>query len=311
MIEVCGSEPGGRPGRARLHRPHGARERQPRDARGTGPDVHRDRRARRGPERPRSRAGAAPPPRPPRQRAPRALARRAPAERPARRAARRMTTYLGTTGREETLDEIQEFLTGTRYEPEPDGSLATVLFTDIVDSTRTAARARRPAVARGAREPPGAPCATALARFGGREVKTLGDGFLPRSTAGPRDPLRAGRSSTPREELGDPCSRGSPHRRVRGDGGRPRRHRCSHRRARQRARGPSEVLVSRTVKDLVAGSGIEFERPRRPRAQGRSGHLGAARGQRLTGPVRRPTFGKTDFFCRRAAASGCRKRCSV
>ena len=42
-------------------------------------------------------------------------------------------------GAEDVIDEVQEFLTGTRYAPEPDRILATVLFTDIVDSTGTAA----------------------------------------------------------------------------------------------------------------------------------------------------------------------------
>ena len=45
------------------------------------------------------------------------------------------------------LGEIEEFLTGARVEPEPDRVLATVLFTDIVDSTGTAAEPRRPPLA--------------------------------------------------------------------------------------------------------------------------------------------------------------------
>ena len=73
--------------------------------------------------------------------------------------------------------EIEEFLTGSRHEVEPDRVLATVLFTDIVDSTKCAAalgdrswRAlldRHDEIVR-----------QQLSRFRGREIKNLGDGFL-------------------------------------------------------------------------------------------------------------------------------------
>ena len=73
--------------------------------------------------------------------------------------------------------EIQEFVTGVRPAPTPHRVLATVLFTDIVGSTRLAAD-----WATGA----GVPCSTsttgvdptAARRFGGREIKTAGDGIL-------------------------------------------------------------------------------------------------------------------------------------
>src|SRR5262249_48468890 len=75
------------------------------------------------------------------------------------------------------VDEIEEFLTGSRGEAELDRVLATVLFTDIVDSTRRAAelgdRRWRDLLNRhddAVRQE--------LTRFRGREVKTLGDGFL-------------------------------------------------------------------------------------------------------------------------------------
>jgi len=74
-------------------------------------------------------------------------------------------------------DETQEFLTGSRGEVEIDRVLATVMFTDIVDSTRRAAelgdrewRALRQRHDDAVRQQ--------LARFRGQEVKTLGDGFL-------------------------------------------------------------------------------------------------------------------------------------
>jgi class 3 adenylate cyclase/predicted alpha/beta hydrolase len=75
------------------------------------------------------------------------------------------------------VDEIEEFLTGTRPFPEPDRVLATLLFTDIVDSTKRAVKLgdkrwqqlldQHDAIVR--RE---------IARLRGREVKTTGDGFL-------------------------------------------------------------------------------------------------------------------------------------
>ena len=59
------------------------------------------------------------------------------------------------------LDEIEEFLTGARHAPQTDRVLATVLFTDIVGSTETSGRSRRPEVARVARCPrPGRASAT-------------------------------------------------------------------------------------------------------------------------------------------------------
>ena len=75
------------------------------------------------------------------------------------------------------LDEMEEFLTGTRGVHEPDRVLATVMFTDIVDSTQQAAEmgdrrwrdliGRHYVFVRGQ-----------LERFRGRAVKTMGDGFL-------------------------------------------------------------------------------------------------------------------------------------
>jgi class 3 adenylate cyclase len=80
-------------------------------------------------------------------------------------------------GGSEALDEIEEFLTGVRPGPAPERVLATVLFTDIVDSTRVAAELgdRR---WRELLEEHQALVRERLDRFGGREVKTTGDGFL-------------------------------------------------------------------------------------------------------------------------------------
>jgi class 3 adenylate cyclase len=158
---------------------------------------------------------------------------------------------------ERTLGEIQEFLTGTRYAPEPDRVLATVLFTDIVDSTRTASelgdqrwRETLDRHDRAVRE--------ALARAGGREVKSTGDGFLA-TFDGPARAIRCA------EAIQEACQalgirvRAGIHTgecELMGDdiGGI-----AVHIAARVSALADAgEVLVSRTVKDLVAGSGIQF-----------------------------------------------------
>jgi class 3 adenylate cyclase len=155
------------------------------------------------------------------------------------------------------LAEVQEFLTGTHYAPEPERTLATVVFTDIVDSTRTAAefgdRRWREVLVRHQRT-----VREALERFGGREVKSIGDGFLA-TFDGPARAIRCARAILDSsEELGIRVRAGvhTGECEVIGDdiGGI-----AVHIAARVSALArPSEVLVSRTVKDLVAGSGIDF-----------------------------------------------------
>jgi pimeloyl-ACP methyl ester carboxylesterase len=159
---------------------------------------------------------------------------------------------------EPLLAEIQEFLTGTRPDPEPDRVLSTVLFTDIVDSAQTAAelgdrrwhevvdehhlRVRRE-----------------LSRFRGHELDTAGDGFFAsfdgparairaacaiRESVGPlgieiRAGLHTGECELMQDKIGGIAVNTGA-------------------RVASRA-GPGEVLVSSTVRDLVAGSGIEFQ----------------------------------------------------
>ncbi len=156
------------------------------------------------------------------------------------------------------LDEIQEFLTGVRPAPEPDRVLATVLFTDIVGSTQRAAQLgdRRwhelldSYYALSRRE---------LERFRGREVKTTGDGFLA-TFDGPARGIRCACAvSDAAEQLGLPIRAGlhTGECEVLGEdvGGI-----AVHIGARVAAEAaPGQVLVSSTVKDLVAGSGIGFE----------------------------------------------------
>jgi class 3 adenylate cyclase len=155
------------------------------------------------------------------------------------------------------LGEVEEFLTGTRAAEIVDRILATVMFTDIVDSTRKAAalgdRRWRDLLGRHdtlmRRE---------LERHRGREVKTLGDGFLAafdgparaiRCACSARDAMRSlgvevraglhtGECELIGQDLGGIAVNIGARVAVVAD--------------------PGEVLVSRTVTDLVAGSGIEF-----------------------------------------------------
>jgi class 3 adenylate cyclase len=155
------------------------------------------------------------------------------------------------------LGEIEEFLTGTRSAEEPERVLATVMFTDIVGSTERAARlgdegwrdllASHQAAAR--RE---------LTRFRGREVKTLGDGLLA-TFDGPARAIRCGQAmAAAARSLGLEVRVGVHTGEVEliGDdvGGI-----AVHIAARVGALAASgEVLASSTVKDLVAGSGLQF-----------------------------------------------------
>jgi class 3 adenylate cyclase len=156
------------------------------------------------------------------------------------------------------VDEVEEFLTGARHAPEPDRVLATVMFTDIVGSTeRAAALGDRPW--RELLERHGELVRRELSHHRGREVKTTGDGFLA-TFDGPARAIRCAQSLTERvRPLGVEIRAGlhSGECEVMDDdvGGI-----AVHIGARvSNAAAPGEVLVSQTVKDLVAGSGIEFE----------------------------------------------------
>ena len=152
------------------------------------------------------------------------------------------------------LAEVQEFLTGTTYAPEPERMLATVLFTDIVDSTRTAAE-MGDARWRSVLEDHQKVVRSSLDRFDGREVKSTGDGFLATFDGPARGvrcaqqilqasdvPVRAGLHTGECEVMGEDIGGIAVHIAARVSA----------------LAGPSEVLVSRTVKDLVVGSGLEF-----------------------------------------------------
>jgi class 3 adenylate cyclase len=158
----------------------------------------------------------------------------------------------------ESFQAIAEFLTGHQADVADDRVLATVLFTDIVDSTRRAAQMgdrdwhalldAHDAVVR-----------SQLARFRGREVNTSGDGFLAMFDG----PQRAIRCATAIRDavraLGIEVRAGlhTGECEIRGEdiGGI-----AVHIGSRVSAlAGPNEVLASSTLRDLVIGSGLEFE----------------------------------------------------
>ena len=134
------------------------------------------------------------------------------------------------------VEEVEEFLTGVRSGGELARALLTVMFTDIVDATARAAelgdRRWRDLLARHDED-----VRKELARFGGREVKTVGDGFLATFDGPPvaRAALRARhhRGGTRARHRG---AHRHAHRRVRADRRGRGRHGGSHRLARQRPR---------------------------------------------------------------------------
>jgi class 3 adenylate cyclase len=155
------------------------------------------------------------------------------------------------------VDEVEEFLTGSRHAAEPTRVLATVLFTDMVESTNRAVQlgdARWRALIgdhdRLVRDE--------LARFRGREIDRRGDGFLA-IFDGPARAIRAALSISDRaHELGIQVRAGLHTGELditdSGIAGI-----AVHIGARVMSlAGPDEVLVSSTVKDLVAGSGLSF-----------------------------------------------------
>jgi class 3 adenylate cyclase len=163
-----------------------------------------------------------------------------------------------TPANQVVADEVAEFLTGERPVVEVERILTTVLFTDIVGSTERAAslgdqrwRALLDSHDRTVRDQ--------LRRFRGREINTTGDGFFA-SFDGPARAIRCAQAiAEATARLGVELRMGlhTGECDVRGDdlGGL-----AVHIAARVGAlAGPGEVLVSGTVKDLVVGSGIEFD----------------------------------------------------
>jgi len=156
------------------------------------------------------------------------------------------------------VDEVEEFLTGARHAPEPERVLATVMFTDIVGASERAAGL-------GDRrwhdllDSHHALIRRQLNHFRGREIDTAGDGFLATFDGPARAvrcastisdgvrslgiEVRAGLHTGECEMMGDKLAGIAVH---------------IGSRVAALAR-PGEVLVSSTVKDLVAGSGLSFQ----------------------------------------------------
>jgi class 3 adenylate cyclase len=159
---------------------------------------------------------------------------------------------------EVALDVVEEFLTGVRPLPRPMRVLATVLFTDIVGSTERATRLgdRR---WRGLLEVHDELARRVVEEFQGQLVKTTGDGILA-TFDGPGRGIRC--AATLRDELrgiGLQIRAGLHSGEVElrdGDVGGVAVHLASRVMA---AAGPGEILVSRTVRDLIVGSNITVE----------------------------------------------------
>ncbi len=157
------------------------------------------------------------------------------------------------------VEEIEEFLTGRRSGGEPARALLTVMFTDIVDATAHAARLGdgrwRDLLADHDSQ-----VREQLARFGGREVKTVGDGFLVTFAGPPTRALRCAQAITAAaHELGIEVRVGvhtGECELIGEDVGGMAVHIASRVNA---LAGPGEVLVSGTVFGTVVGGPFAFE----------------------------------------------------
>jgi class 3 adenylate cyclase len=159
---------------------------------------------------------------------------------------------------DDVVGHIEEFLTGTRSERDTNRVLATVMFTDIVGSTERASEVGDTAW-RELLDAHDAMVRRQLERFSGREVKTTGDGFLA-TFDGPARAIRCAlsvRDGSGRLGLAVRCGLHTGELELRDtDIGGIAVH-IGQRVATTAT--PGEVMVSSTVKDLVAGSRIEFD----------------------------------------------------
>lgn len=154
--------------------------------------------------------------------------------------------------------EVEAFLVGTRVESMPDTVLATILFTDIVGSTERAVALGDHAW-RALLEDHHVLARRELARFRGVELDTAGDGFFARFD-GPARAISCARAMVgAMGELGLEVRAGLHTGECELHDGKITGIAVNIGARVAAAAGPAEVLVSGTVKDLVAGSGIEFE----------------------------------------------------
>jgi class 3 adenylate cyclase len=159
---------------------------------------------------------------------------------------------------EAVFGEVESFLTGSRRMPEPERQLLTVMFTDIVDSTKRGAE-MGDRLWHNLLDGHNEVVREQLERFRGREVSTAGDGFLATFDGPARGIACAEEITRAVRPLGIEVRAGlhTGEVEIRGEdiGGM-----TVNIGARISAMaGPGEVLVSGTVKDLVVGSDIEFE----------------------------------------------------
>jgi class 3 adenylate cyclase/pimeloyl-ACP methyl ester carboxylesterase len=164
-------------------------------------------------------------------------------------------TWIGAW--EPIVDEIEQFLTGARHRTEPDRALATILFTDIVSSTERAAQmgdARWRALVERHDEI----TRIELERYGGRAIKTLGDGFLA-AFEGPAKAIRCARATCAEvASLGIQLRAGVHTGECELQGDDLAGIAVSIGARIGALARPSEVMVSSTVRELVLGSGLEF-----------------------------------------------------
>ncbi len=156
------------------------------------------------------------------------------------------------------VESVRAFVQGPRGHVDTTRRLATVLFTDIVGSTRHVAELGD-AAWKDLLDEHDRRTRAELARFGGREVDKAGDGFLT-TFDGPAGAVRCAQAiGEALRPIGLDVRAGVHTGEVEIDGG-DIRGIAVHIGARVAAlAGPGEVLVSSTVKDLVAGSGLSFE----------------------------------------------------
>jgi class 3 adenylate cyclase len=208
---------------------------------------------------------------------------------------------------DELSEAVQTFLRNSREEQVAfDRLLATVLFTDIVDSTsQTAAMGDQ--AWRKVQEAHDTIVRAQLTRYRGREIRTMGDGFLA-TFDGPGRAVRCAQAiSAAMRPLGIEIRAGLHTGEIELNGSEVGGIAVAIGARVGALAGPSEVLVSNTVKDLVAGSGLTFEDrgigtckgPRTPRwHQGRSEV--AFRDEREIEPVGRPDPCRSDILANRA-----------
>jgi class 3 adenylate cyclase len=180
--------------------------------------------------------------------------------------------HLATVGDQDAvLDEVEEFLVGSRRAREPERALTTVLFTDIVGSTELAAQLgdrrwrdlleRHDAIVR-----------RALGIHRGQEVKTLGDGFLA-TFDGPARAIRcAGAIREGVGELGIKVHAGIHTGEVELIGEDVGGMAVNIGARIGALAAPGEILVSSTVRELVVGSGLEFDERGAHALKGAPGH---------------------------------------